>query len=73
MKLSGDKNRRIDPSDCKTVKAAVEKFGSIDILVNNAGVGFHHLFVDTTLEDWNRVIGINLTVAFLLRGDSRND
>ena len=54
------------PSDCKNqVKATVEKFGSIDILVNNAGVGFHRLFVDTTLEDWNRVIGINLTGSFL--------
>ena len=34
-------------------------------MVNNAGVGFHRLFVDTTLEDWNRVIGINLTGSFL--------
>lgn len=44
---------------------AEEKFGPIDILVNNAGVvGFTPL--DTCdLEEWNRVININLTGTFL--------
>ena len=54
------------PGDCqRQVDAAVEQFGRIDILVNNAGVGFHRLFLETSLEDWNRVIGINLTGSFL--------
>ena len=52
--------------DCqKQVDVAVERFGRIDIVINNAGVGFHRLFLETTLEDWNRVIGINLTGGFL--------
>ncbi|MCF8539804.1 MAG: SDR family oxidoreductase [Candidatus Nanopelagicales bacterium] len=44
---------------------AEEKFGPVDILVNNAGVvGFTPL--DTCdLEEWNRVININLTGTFL--------
>ena len=55
-----------NPVDCNSqVEATIENFGTIDILVNNAGVGFHRLFIDTTLEDWNRVIRINLTGSFL--------
>ena len=43
-----------NPADCNSqVEATIENFGTIDILVNNAGVGFHRLFIDTTLEDWN--------------------
>jgi NAD(P)-dependent dehydrogenase (short-subunit alcohol dehydrogenase family) len=38
----------------------------IDILVNNAGVGGNTPFLDTSLEEWNRIIGINLTGAFLV-------
>jgi NAD(P)-dependent dehydrogenase (short-subunit alcohol dehydrogenase family) len=52
--------------DCQhQVDAAVARFGRIDIVINKAGVGFHRLFLETTLEDWNRVLGINLTGSFL--------
>jgi NAD(P)-dependent dehydrogenase (short-subunit alcohol dehydrogenase family) len=34
--------------------------GVVDILMNNAGVGLGARFLDTTLEDWEWVIGINL-------------
>src|SRR5438046_8988431 len=42
-------------------REAVTAFRRIDVLVNNAGV--HHFSdpVETTLEEWNRVIGNNLT------------
>lgn len=40
-------------------------YGTIDILVNNAGVQKDSKFVDMTLDDWNKVIGINLTGQFL--------
>ena len=56
-----------DPSDCGAMVArCIETFGGIDILVNNAGVAFHSLFVDTTLEDWERVMRINLTGPLLI-------
>jgi NAD(P)-dependent dehydrogenase (short-subunit alcohol dehydrogenase family) len=45
--------------------AEAEAFGEIDILVNNAGVVFHTPTVDVTLDDWRRVIDLNLTAAFL--------
>ena len=53
------------------VKACDEQFGRIDVLVNNAGVtAVHHpqLFahcLELELENWNRVIDINLTSLFI--------
>ncbi|HWZ03652.1 MAG TPA: SDR family oxidoreductase [Mucilaginibacter sp.] len=41
------------------------QYGTIDILVNNAGLQRDSRFVDMTLEQWNTVIGINLTGQFL--------
>ena len=43
----------------------LENFGQIDILVNNAGIGIRNLPHEYTLEDWSKVIDINLTGAFL--------
>lgn len=43
----------------------VEEFGSLDILVNNAGLQKDAPFHELTLEDWDRVIGVNLTGQFL--------
>ncbi len=42
-----------------------KQYGTIDILVNNAGLQRDSKFVDMTLEQWNMVIGINLTGQFL--------
>jgi len=50
-------------------KAAVEKaqsqFGGLDILVNNAGILLMAAIEDTTLEDYQRIIGVNQIGAFL--------
>ena len=46
-------------------QATIETYGTVDILVSNAGVQKDAAFVDMTLEQWNRVIAINLTGAFL--------
>ncbi len=43
------------------VAAAVEAFGRLDILVNNAGISRMGSIGDMTREDWERVIGVNLT------------
>lgn len=42
-----------------------EEFGTIDVLVNNAGLQRDSAFHDMTLEQWNTVIGVNLTGQFL--------
>lgn len=42
-----------------------DELGTIDILVNNAGIQSDAAFDDMTLEQWNKVLGINLTGQFL--------
>lgn len=58
----------VDTRDRKSVEAMIEqtvaKFGRIDILVNNAGIARTATFLDTSLEDWNDHIGINLSGCF---------
>jgi len=44
---------------------ACEAFGTVDILVNNAGLQRDAPFDQMTLEQWNTVIGVNLTGLFL--------
>jgi 3-oxoacyl-[acyl-carrier protein] reductase len=47
------------------VRATVDRFGRVDILVNNAGVMFTKSVLETTEEDWDRTIDINLKGAYL--------
>jgi len=44
---------------------AREAFGGLDLLVNNAGVEAPYALVDMPLEEWNRVVEVNLTGVFL--------
>jgi len=46
-------------------KQMIAAYGTIDILVNNAGLQRDAAFQDMTLQQWNTVIGINLTGQFL--------
>jgi 3-oxoacyl-[acyl-carrier protein] reductase len=58
----------LDTRDRANVDAMIEqtvaRFGRIDILVNNAGIARTATFLDTSLEDWNDHIGINLSGCF---------
>jgi short-subunit dehydrogenase len=47
------------------IQAIALEFGNIDILVNNAGMGYTANLSDTPLEDWQQVINLNLTSAFV--------
>jgi NAD(P)-dependent dehydrogenase (short-subunit alcohol dehydrogenase family) len=62
------------PIDCDVaepaqVKAAVDKvkarFGRIDALVNNAGIAVFKPLLQTTFEEWSRVLEVNLSGPFL--------
>lgn len=46
-------------------KEAIETYQKIDVLINNAGIFPVNLFEDVTLEQWKRVIDIDLTGTFL--------
>ena len=58
-----------DAADAEAVKAAVEKtvtsFGRLDILVNNAGTAIPKKFENTSLEELDRVIDINIRGTFI--------
>src|SRR3989475_4224186 len=58
-----------DATDADAVKAAVEKtvatFGRLDILVNNAGTAIPKKFEETTLEELDRLIDINVRGVFV--------
>jgi len=51
---------RVDVSRRDEMRAFADAVGAPDLLVNNAGVGLGGKFVDTQLEDWDWVVGINL-------------
>ena len=56
----------IEASECEAqVVETVGRYGRIDIAVNNAGVALHKLALDMSVEDWERVLRINLTGSFL--------
>ena len=58
-----------DATDADASKAAVEKtvatFGRLDVLVNNAGTAIPKTFEETTLEEMDRVIDINIRGVFI--------
>jgi NAD(P)-dependent dehydrogenase (short-subunit alcohol dehydrogenase family) len=59
-----------DVSDSSAVSAAInqvrERFGRLDALVNNAGVAVFKTALETTPQDWARVLAVNLTGPFLM-------
>src|SRR2546425_6888592 len=71
IELDGGKAIAIqaDAADPDAGKAAVEKtvatFGKLDVLVNNAGTAIPKTFEETTLEEMDRVIDINVRGVFL--------
>jgi NAD(P)-dependent dehydrogenase (short-subunit alcohol dehydrogenase family) len=58
-----------DVSDAAGVTAAIDsistRFGRLDALVNNAGVAVFASVLDTSDEDWSRIMAVNLTGPFL--------
>lgn len=77
MQLQGELNEqgyqvmavRADISQGREVEAMFaqieDKWGSVDLLVNNTGISLKGLFTETSEEEWQQVMDINLKGAFL--------
>ena len=48
----------------RLIGAAIDAFGTVDILVNNAGIPSVSPAEDLALDDWNRVLALNITAPF---------
>jgi NAD(P)-dependent dehydrogenase (short-subunit alcohol dehydrogenase family) len=55
----------VEPDAERMVGECVEAFGGLDVLFANAGIAGVGTGADTSLADWNRVVGVNLTGVFL--------
>jgi 2-deoxy-D-gluconate 3-dehydrogenase len=62
MALKVDVSSLVDISTM--VERTLEAFGTVDILVNNAGIALPAPFLETTEEQWQRIIDVNLKSAF---------
>jgi len=73
LKLNSSRDKIItikaDVTDETMIQNAMEKvfdkFGKIDILVNNAGISLHKKIKEMSVEDFNKVININLNGTFI--------
>lgn len=55
------------PDEIDSLREAVEEgFGGLDVIVNNAATSPWKTMDETTLEDWDRTLGVNLRAPFLL-------
>src|SRR6266852_5352620 len=61
--IRADVSREAEVKDL--FRSSIEQLGTVDILVNNAGLQRDAPFEDLTLDQWNAVIGVNLTGQFL--------
>ena len=61
---------KTDVSDADDVTGLIAKtthrFGSLEILMHFAGIGMEKLALDTNLDEWNKMITVNLTGTFLV-------
>ncbi len=65
LRATGFAHQVIDVSSEASVKAAFAAVGAVDVLVNNAGMVESAPLKRTSLDQWNRMLQVNLTGSFL--------
>lgn len=63
--LSFAHNVAVEEDWIRVVEETLKAYGKVDVLVNNAGISLAVGLLDTTVEQWNKVMNINLTSTFL--------
>lgn len=56
----------VDLADSAALEAFLHTLPPMDIVINNAGISYVGLITDMTLEQWNTILQVNLTSAFLI-------
>jgi NAD(P)-dependent dehydrogenase (short-subunit alcohol dehydrogenase family) len=55
------------PEDCRrVVQEVLDQHGRLDILVNNAGITIDKMAMKMSVDDWNSVLGVNLSGSFYM-------
>ena len=69
LAASGGDAYKVDVADETQVRAGFEevvaRHGRVDVLFNNAGIAIRRPTSEITLEDWNKVVAVNMTGVFL--------
>ena len=69
LTAAGDDAYALDVANETQVRAGFEKVmaqhGRVDVLFNNAGIAIRKPTTELTIEDWNKVVGVNMTGVFL--------
>ena len=56
----------LEADAARAVETTVRRFGRIDVLVNDAAIGVGKKLTETSLDEWNRTLAVNLTGVFLM-------
>jgi len=54
-----------EESVAELITRALDEFGNVDILINNAGIMFRTRLMDISVDEWERILQVNLTGPFL--------
>jgi NAD(P)-dependent dehydrogenase (short-subunit alcohol dehydrogenase family) len=69
LAAEGEDGYAVDVADGTQVEVAfakvVARHGRLDVLFNNAGIAVRRPSTELTLDDWNRVVAVNMTGVFL--------
>jgi NAD(P)-dependent dehydrogenase (short-subunit alcohol dehydrogenase family) len=49
----------------RTLEATLSAFGSVDVLIHSAGIGLERTFLETTDDEWRRIVDVDLTGTFI--------
>lgn len=63
LEKSGVRMVQCDISDRNSVEALLKQVERCDVLINNAGISQIKLFTDTTYDEWDKMLAVNLTGA----------
>lgn len=56
----------VDLGDSEALERLLDTLPEMDVVINNAGISYVGLLTDMSLSDWNQIVNVNLTSAFLI-------